>query len=108
MPNKLTSVTDRIHVLLQELESGRVPDRARLEHTLTDGYAWALKLDGECSRLERRLSELAAVLGRDGGDEHTHELARVSRRLTRRRRDLADLRELLNALRAGRTQARVA
>ncbi len=108
MPNELTSVTDRITVLLEELESGQAPDRARLEHTLTDGYACALKLDGECSRLERRLAEVAALFGRDGRDEQAQELSRLARRLTRRRRDLADLRELLTALRVGRAQARVA
>ena len=76
MPNRLISVTESINALLVELDSGQAPDRAYLEHTLTDGYAWALKLDGEFSRLERRMTELAGLLAR-GDKEHAAELARV-------------------------------
>jgi hypothetical protein len=108
MPNRLINVTDDINALLEELDDGHAPDRQRLEHTLTDGYAWALKLDGECNRLERRMSELAALLARDNDEDYAGELMRVSRRLTRRRRELVELRQLLAALRAGRAQARVA
>ncbi len=49
------SLKGRLERLLHSLESGRHPGRARLEETLTDGYAWALTLDAECARLERDL-----------------------------------------------------
>ena len=108
MPHQLISVTERIKLLLEELDSGHAPERARLEHTLTDGYAWALKLDGECGRIERRISELATTLACGGDPSATAELPSLARRLARRRRDLEALRSLLATLRAGRARARVA
>jgi hypothetical protein len=108
MPNQLISLTERIKLLLEELDSGQAPERARLEHTLTDGYAWALKLEGECGRIERRISEVAATLASGGEPSDAAELPSLSRRLARRRRDLEALRTLLATLRAGRARARVA
>ena len=59
---------------LARLERGDYPDRARLEDTLTDGYACALSLDAECERIERRIAEHAAQLTGDNAEEHAQEL----------------------------------
>ena len=52
MRNELAAITERINVLLDRLERGDYPDRAKLEDTLTEGYACALSLDAECDRIE--------------------------------------------------------
>jgi hypothetical protein len=106
--HELASVTDRINTLLDQLERGESPDRAGLEHTLTDGYAWALALDAECDRLERRISQRAAELGSGGSAEQARDISALARLLARRRRELTSLRELLAVLRAGVQHARVA
>jgi hypothetical protein len=71
---------------------------AVIEHTLTAGYAEALALEAERWRLERRVAEVAALLGageRTRGDE----LAGLGRRLTAKNRELAALRGILDELR---------
>ena len=108
MRNELATVTDRINLLIARIERGDYPDRARLEDTLTDGYACALSLDAECDRLERRLSEHAAELDGDNSVERTRELSALARLLARRRRNLEELRDLLTVLRAGVQEASVA
>lgn len=107
MPN-LASTTDRIHLLLDRIEQGDYPDRAGLEETLTDGYAWALELDGECGRLERRISLSAEQLAHESNEERVRELSALAGLLTRRRSELDSLRDLLAVLRAGVHEARVA
>lgn len=78
----------------------------QVEHTLTDGYAYALELDAERARLARRIGVLAA---RDGGDteEWARELSSLSQRLadtdvelSQLRRSLADVRRRATELRA--------
>ena len=108
MSHQLASVRGRLEDLLLSLERGRHPDRARLEETLTDGYAWALKLDAECTRLERSIGTLAAQLDHDSGEQQARELSRAARRLARSKRDLAALRGLLAALRTEAAEAKVA
>jgi hypothetical protein len=108
MRHELEAITNRIHGFLVRIERGEVPDRDRLEHTLTDGYAWALALDAECDRLERRISDRAARLGVEGTADQARELSALARLLARRRRELEGLRDLLAVLRAGVQQARVA
>ena len=73
------------------------PDRllARLEHTLTDGYAYALLLEGESLRLEREIGQAFA----GSGDPHAR-LAGLADRRAAALRDLRRLRELLEALRS--------
>jgi hypothetical protein len=108
MRHDLTSITDRIQTLLARIERGDYPDQDRLEDTLTDGYAWALSLDAECDRLERRISDHAAGLSADSSVEQARELAALARLLARRRRELDALRDLLAVLKAGVQEARVA
>jgi hypothetical protein len=108
MSQQLASVRGRLEKLLRSLESGRHPGRARLEETLTDGYAWALKLDAECARLEGTIGTLAAELGHGSSEQQAQELSRTARRLARAKRDLAALRRLLSALRNEAAEAKVA
>lgn len=105
MRNELVTVTDRINLLLARIERGDYPDRARLEDTLTDGYACALSLDAECDRLERRLSEHAAALDADTSVEQARELSTLARLLARRRAELETLRELLTSARSAAAAA---
>lgn len=95
-------------MLLARIERGDYPNRARLEDALTDGYAFALSLDAECDRLERRIAVHAAELTAESGKERTQELSALARMLGRRRRELDSLRGLLAVLRAGVQEARVA
>lgn len=108
MRNDLATVTERINVLLARIERGDYPDRARLEDTLTDGYACALSLDAECHRLERRIAGHTAELTSDSGEELARDLSDLVGTLSRRRRELDSLRGLLVVLRAGVQEARVA
>jgi hypothetical protein len=108
MPQEITTLTHRIELMLARLERGDSPDRVRLEDMLTDGYAWALTLDAECDRLERRISEHAANLGADGSVEQARELSALARLLSRRRSELDELRGRLAVLRDGVQRVRVA
>jgi chromosome segregation ATPase len=108
MAHQLASVKGRLEDLLTSLESGRHPGRARLEETLTDGYACALKLDAECTRLERSIETLAAELGHESSEQQARELSRTARRLARCKRELAGLRGLLASLRTEAAEAKVA
>ena len=108
MAHQLALIRGRLEDLLASLESGRHPGRAQLEETLTDGYACALKLDAECSRLERSISTLAAELGHESSEQQARELSRTARRLARSKRDLAALRVLLAALRSEAAEKKVA
>ena len=108
MTQETATLYEDIHALLQEApgaEQGAF--LARLEHTLTDGYARALALEAERVRLERRMGELTDGLRDDPADAPTDELATVARRLsdadtelTRLRRTLARLRARARAVRA--------
>lgn len=108
MPNQLASVRERLEDMLSALEEGHDPGRIVLENTLTDGYAWALKLDAECSRLERSIGTLASELDHSSGERQARELSSAARRLARSKRDLAALRSLLSALRTEAAEAKVA
>jgi hypothetical protein len=108
MPQQLASLRDRLEKLLIALESGTQLDRARVEDTLTDGYAWALKLDAECARLERSIGTLAADLDHGSSEQQARELSRSARRLDRAKRELMALRSLLSSLRAEAAEAKVA
>jgi ABC-type phosphate transport system auxiliary subunit len=101
MTHETTSLYEDIHALLEEApgaEEGAF--LARLEHTLTDGYARALVLEAERVRLERRMDELTDGLRDDPADAPTDELATVARRLSDADSELSSLRGTLARLRA--------
>jgi predicted nucleic acid-binding Zn-ribbon protein len=83
---------------IEELLDDSAPTLARLEHTLTDGYAHALALEAELWRLERSLGELARRMGERDVADFADELRALARRLTRAERELESLRALLRRL----------
>jgi len=61
--NPIPALLEQIDELLTASSSPDEPATlARLERTLTDGYAHALSLEAEQLRLERRMTELAGEL----------------------------------------------
>lgn len=98
---------DEIADLLRMPEDGAgAPSLDAIESKLTDGYAEALALEAERTRIERRLGEVV----RDVGDVSAHsvaaELAELSERLDAADGELAGLRSLLRNLQARRRLAR--
>ena len=81
------------------------PSLDAIESTLTDGYAEALALEAERSRIERRLGEVA----RDANaEENLREFARLAESLEAADGELDRLRALLRDLQARRRVARSA
>jgi hypothetical protein len=95
MGRDLASLLDRIRLLLEQDADPSVPILTKLEHTLTDGYAVALELEGDRMRLERQIGELAHSVD---GPEEVDELKDLAHRLQATDEDLASLRELLPEL----------
>ena len=79
---------------IEALLSADAPTLARLEDTLTEGYARALAIEAERWRLERRLGEVA----REGGNNVGEELRTLGTELTRADGELVELRSLLGTL----------
>jgi hypothetical protein len=100
-------IHDEIRTLLEAPPTGEhAPSLGDLEHTLTAGYARALALEAERWRLERKIAEVAAELGRQSGREQTGELTRLAAELSTADGDLGRLRALLTALRTRTDEVR--
>ncbi len=107
--NLLPSLLEQIDELLASPSPDEEPETlARLERTLTDGYAHALSLEAERLRLERRMSELAGALNEGNKEQKAEELVQVSRRITTAHTDIERLRCSLSELRARATAVRAA
>jgi septation ring formation regulator EzrA len=105
-PDAIPALLEQIDELLAAPSTEEPATLARLERTLTDGYAYALALESERWRLERRMSELAGEL-HDGNQElKAKELALVSSRISSNESLLASLRGTLSQLRARATAVR--
>jgi hypothetical protein len=90
---------EQIQELLNAPTSGaQAPTLARLEDTLTVGYAQALELEAERLRLERRLAEVVRAVGGTDGTAYVEELSTLSTRLTSADGELTRLRALLRSL----------
>ena len=101
-------IHDEIRHLLDTPTTGTgAPTLATIEHTLTAGYAEALSLEAERWRIERRVAEIAALLG-DGDAARTDELVSLGRRLSATDTVLTGLRGLLDLLRDRATAVRSA
>lgn len=81
---------------------------AELEHTLTAGYAAALELEAERWRLERRIKQVAVLLGDGSGRGKAQEIAGLARRMNAADADLSRLRGMLGTLREHAAAARAA
>jgi hypothetical protein len=96
---KTMPVLEQITELLSLPETGAgAPTLARVEDTLTEGYAEALALEAERLRLERRLGSLAREAS--GGDASTvaERFVTISERITDADGELTRLRALLSRL----------
>ena len=84
---------------IQTMISSETNDLAQVERTLTDGYAQALELEAERSRLERKIAQVTQ--GIEDGDpaQNARELASLTRRLDGNAGALAKLRGVLAELR---------
>ena len=92
MSDDITILFDRIRLLLDRSGTDREPTPDAVEHTLTDGYACALALDGERLRAEERIRELA------GSDDRLGEIRILKARLVLVEEELFQLRGLLGTL----------
>ena len=101
MPKKDPLLAE-IVALLAEAEDGDDPER--LERTLTDGYARALRLEAERRRLEKQIGILTVAVG-TGDDAARRELASLVRRAKRQELDLGALRAQLGRLRRRHSSA---
>lgn len=91
----------QIEELLSAPTSGAfAPSLARMEDTLTEGYAQALALEAERWRLERRLGEVARTVGAPDRDvtSFAEELSHLAGRITSADGELTSLRTLLGSL----------
>jgi hypothetical protein len=108
-PDAIPALLEQIDELLTSPFSAEEPATlARLERTLTDGYAHALSLEADCLRLERRISDLAGELHEGDSERKTRELTNASRRLSNMTAVLDGLRDTLLQLRRRATAARAA
>lgn len=98
MDERLPAVVTEIRSLLDVPEGSAAPSRAEVEHTLTSGYAYALALEGECLRIERRLRTVFRAPGSKA--EAADEVAALTSRLAHADQELAGVRALLSSLRA--------
>jgi ABC-type phosphate transport system auxiliary subunit len=106
--NPLPALLEQIDELLTSTASAEPATLARLERTLTDGYAHALSLEAERLRLERRMSELAGELHDGNREQKAKELVQVSRRISRAGAEIDRLRSRLSQLRARAMAVRAA
>src|SRR3954468_4800411 len=102
-PEAIPALLEQIDELLAE-PAEQPGSLARLERTLTDGYAYALALESERWRLEQRMAELTGELGEGDQESKTKELALLADRLSTNADLLSGLRGELTRLRA-RTSA---
>jgi hypothetical protein len=84
---------------IELLVRGQHASSEEVTDTLTAGYGYALKLDSERLRIERRIGELAAHADQP---EAAQELRRLGLRERTLAAELSQLRALLERLRAGR------
>jgi hypothetical protein len=73
-------------------------DPVVMERTLTDGYARALAIEAERSRLRRRIGQVTSTIERDGSAA-VGELSSLARRLEAEDGTLEQLRDELRRLR---------
>ncbi|HUP32997.1 MAG TPA: hypothetical protein VM184_08185 [Gaiellaceae bacterium] len=95
MDARLPAAVTEIRSLLELPPGAELPPRDFLEDTLTTGCAYALALEGERLRIERRLRTLA----RSEGGGRRADVAQLRGELARADRKLAGVRDLLSRLR---------
>jgi hypothetical protein len=91
-------LVQRIRALLDANAKGAGFPRKEVEPTLTEGYARALELEGECLRLEQRIDRLTRAVAA-GEDVPSGKLSALLKRLHDTEQETEDLRALLVPLR---------
>ncbi len=104
----LSLLLEEIEQLLHEPATGGLDAVARVEETLTDGYARALALEAERWRIERRLAEVARRVADGSTTSVAEELSDLAGRLEQADADLGRLRERLGSLRRHAAAVRAA
>jgi hypothetical protein len=98
--NDAAPLIEEITELLASPRRGSgAPPLEVLEDTLTTGYARALELDAERTRIERRIGEVVAHIQVEQSRASTTEIAGLAARLSDADADLTRLRALLEKLR---------
>ena len=98
-PEAIPALLDEIDELLAEPSPTEEPATlARLERTLTDGYAHALQLEAERLRLQRRLEQRAGSLADAPPSEQVAEITGLARGVAETDGELAELRAALSLL----------
>src|SRR5438445_8895787 len=95
-------------LLTAPVSGAEAPTLARMEDTLTEGYAQALALEAERWRLERRIGEVARTVEGLDVSSFADELAELARGLTHADHELTQLRTLLGSLHERTRNMRVA
>jgi hypothetical protein len=91
----MTELYEQIAALIADSER----DLDTIERTLTDGYAYALELEAERWRIEKRLAEVAQELPAGDLAGKGAEMTGLSRRLDANADELSSLRGRLGDLR---------
>jgi predicted nucleic acid-binding Zn-ribbon protein len=99
----VTELLEQIRALIGE----STRDIARIERTLTDGYAHALTLEAEKSRLQKRLNEVTQGLQRGDTAKKAREISDLAQRIDVHKDDLVRLRGMLTDLRRHADDVRV-
>ena len=98
-----------IRTLLDSPASGaEAPTLVRIEDALTTGYARAMALEAEQSRLQRRIADVVVALADEDLALPDPELKRLAQELKAANCDLSQLRKLLESLRLRADVARAA
>jgi hypothetical protein len=102
-------IENDIRTLLESPSSGEeAPTLVHIEHALTTGYARAMALEAEQSRLQRRIAEVVVELADGDVGLPDPELKRLAQELKATNCDLVQLRTLLESLRTRAEVARAA
>ena len=100
MPKRMPLLLERIDALLDVRTPPAEPQAvARIERTLTDGYASALALEGERMRIDREIQTVTAGINSGNPSRRAEELSLLTRRRSKVDGELAHLRERLELLR---------
>lgn len=100
MDERLSGVLTEIRSLLAVPADAERPSRAAVEEMLTNGYAYALALEGERLRTEERLRTTLRTRTGVKLSVREEEIAELTEHLEDTDRELAGVRALLSSLRA--------
>jgi len=92
---------------IRSLTAAASPELDEVERTLTDGYAHALTLEAEKSRLQKRLTEVTQGLQRGDTAKKAREISDLADRIDAHKDDLVRLRGMLTDLRRHADDVRV-